>query len=94
MSLLLPAGVTSFYDLPYNIFNAIRTAFGFLGFDELPKDETPDRAIWLEPKEMRKHWRKVERIRKAKYGGKADRMADEEIDGPVTTNDAMKDLYA
>lgn len=93
MSLLLPAGVDSLYDLPHNIFHAIRQALFFLGFDELAKDETPDSSIWLEPKEMKRHWKKVESIRRAKYGGKGDRYGDEPIEGDVEYNDAAKELY-
>lgn len=61
-------------------------ALGFLGFEELPKDERPDKVIWLKPKEMKEHFAAVERARDAKYGDKTD-IADEEIDGPVETND-------
>lgn len=61
---------------------------GFLSFDELPKDETPPRRIWLEGDLMKAHWAEVERARKAKYGGK-----DEAIDGPSERNAAMDDLY-
>lgn len=94
MTLLLPAGITSFYELPYNVFNAIRQALGFLGFDELEKDDRPDKSIWLDGPELRKHWKMVESRRKARYGGKADRYADEPIDGPVSENAAVKDLFA
>ena len=93
MTLLLPAGVTTLYDLPYNIWNAIRAALGFLGFDELPADETPDRDIWLDNRAMRKHWKKVEEIRRVKMGGKPDRYSDEPIEGPVSRNAAMDDLF-
>lgn len=94
MSLLLPTGVTSLLDLPYNIWLAIRHALSFLGFDELEKDEIPPKAIWLDGKAMRKHMKMVDSARRAKYGGKADRMADEPISGPISHNEAMKDLYA
>lgn len=94
MSLLLPDGVGDLYDLPYNIWNSVRHALGFLGFDELDKDERPPRSIWLDGREMRKHWRQVEATRKVKFGGKADRYADEGIEGDVEENAAMKDLYA
>lgn len=93
MSLLLPAGITSLLDLPYNIWYALRHALNFLGFDELEKDEVPRKAIWLDGKEMRSHMKKVDSMRRAKYGGQADRMSDEPIDGPVSNNQAMKDLY-
>lgn len=94
MSLLLPHGVTHLMDLPYNIFNAIRNALAFLGFDELDKDERPDPSIWLDDKSMKKHWKRVESIRKVKYGGKPDNISDVPIDGPVSRNALIDELYA
>lgn len=95
LTLLLPDGVESIYDMPYPLFEALQLALHFLTYEELPKDERPKPEIWLEPKEMKQHWKAVDARRKAKYGGKedSDRMGDEPIDGPVSENEAVKDIY-
>lgn len=77
-------------DLPYTLHDAIVAALGFLSFDELPSDERPPRSIWLDPKAMRKHWRKVERDRDAKYN--PDKKIDDMPGGEVIQNSATDDL--
>ncbi len=94
MSLLLPAGITSFFDLPYNVFDAIRRTLAHLGLEELPKEDRPPQSIWFDGPEMRKHWKMVESRNRAKYGGKSERMADEAIDGPVSSNPLVNEIYA
>ncbi len=94
MSLLLPAGITSFYDLPVNVFDAVRMSLGHLGLEELPTEDRPRKAIWFDGKEMNAHWKAVEARNRAKYGGQADRMADEPIDGPVSHNPLVDEIYA
>lgn len=80
--------------MPYPLFEAIQLALHFLQYEELPKDERPRPEIWMEPKEMKDHWSAVEARRKAKWGDKdSDRMADEPIDGPVSENEAAKEIY-
>lgn len=91
MSHLLPDGIDHLADLPHTLFNAIRMAFGFLSFDELPKDEKPPRKIWLDGDEMKKWWKAVERKRKAKYGGDDD--IDVDIEGDVSENDTERILF-
>lgn len=86
MSALLPEGIEKLHDCPVTLFDAIRMALGFLGFDELPKEERPPRRIWLVPDEMRTWWTHVERRRKEKMEGGADE------DGDYETNAAAKDL--
>lgn len=65
------------------MFNAIRDAIGFLGFDELPKDERPPRSIWDSGKELRRWFKAVEARREEKYGLKSG----DRIEGPVEEND-------
>jgi hypothetical protein len=84
VSLIFPAGITKLHDLPFPYFEAIRTALAFLSFDELPKDERPSRDIWMEPDELRTHFKAVERRREEKYGNS---NSSSEIDGPTTEND-------
>lgn len=85
MSALLPEGIDKLHDIPVGMFDAIRMALGFLGFDELPKDERPPRRIWLDNDAMRSHWAYVEQRRKEKYG-------DGDDDGEYESNSAAKDL--
>lgn len=92
MSLLFPPGITHLMDLPYPMFNAIRNALGFLAFDELPSDERPPRDIWMEPKLLNEHFKKVEAARNARFGNKADKMSDEPIDGPSERNALVDEL--
>lgn len=95
MSLLFPPGITHLMDLPFVMFNAIRNALGFLSFDELPSDERPPRSIWMEPKLLNDHFREVERVRKAKYGGGDDSSTDIKdvpIKGPVERNALINEL--
>lgn len=92
--MLFPPGIRRLYDLPYVIFDAIRYGLMFLGYEELPKDEQPPRSIWWDGDAMKKWWKAVERKRKAKYGGGDDGdIGDVPIDGPVSENAAMKDLF-
>jgi hypothetical protein len=86
VSHLLPDGIDHLAELPYTLFNAIRSAFNFMRFDELPKDEVPPRRIWLDGDRMSEWWKGVEARRKAKFGT-SDKMADEEIEGDVSQND-------
>lgn len=87
MSSLFPDGITSLYDLPYTLHQAITMGLQFLEFMEMPKDERPARRIWLDAEELRKHFEAVEKRREEKYGGK------KEIEDPVQ-NDAASMLVA
>lgn len=91
MSLLLPDGVASLHDLPHNIMDAITLALHFLGFSELSSEEQPPRRIWMDHKEMSKWWKAVKRKRR-KEAGLDDDDIDQDIDGPVEHNAAIKDL--
>jgi hypothetical protein len=67
VSSLFPAGVTSLGDLPYHLHDAIVMGLQYLRFEELPKDERPKRAIWLDQDRLRDHFDAVEKRRKEKY---------------------------
>lgn len=85
MSQLLPDGIAHLADLPWPLWDALRTALGYLDFDELPSDERPPRHIWAEHDLLRDHFETVKKIRDMKMGGKGD-IRDEEIDGEVAHN--------
>lgn len=95
VTVLFPQGIRRLYDLPYPLFDAIRYGLMFLSFEELPKDERPPRNIWFDGDEMKKWNVAVERRRKAKFGGGSDEgdIGDVPIDGPVSENAAMRDLF-
>lgn len=59
-------------DLPYTIHDAILAALGFLTFFEMPENERPPKAIWLDERKMKAHWAEVERVREAKAAGHGD----------------------
>jgi hypothetical protein len=69
ISSLFPPDVRSLADVPFTLFNAIRMGMWFLSFEELPKDERPDKSIWLNAELMDEHWRGVEERRKLKAEG-------------------------
>lgn len=85
VSVLLPPGCTSFYDVPHQLFEAIQFGLTVVSWEELPKEERPPREIWLQPDKLTAHFEDVERQRKAKYGSE-DREA---IEDPVE-NEAAK----
>lgn len=58
-----------------------------MSFDELLKEERPPRRLWLDDEGLQAHFDRVDRDRKAQYGG------EEAIDDPVS-NDAAKLLIA
>lgn len=70
-------------DCPHTLFEAVRSALVFLSFEELPKDERPDKRIWLNAEALKAHFERVERDRDAKAQGK-------DIEDPV--NNAAADL--
>jgi hypothetical protein len=86
---LLPAGFKDLRDLPYTLFEAIRMALMFLGFEELPDEERPPKRIWLNAKLLKEHFEAVKRARKAAYSGSGD--SSREIEDPVE-NEAAKGL--
>jgi hypothetical protein len=90
VSALLPDGVQHLGDLPYTLHDAIVAALGFLAFEELPSDERPERNIWMDPKALAQHWRKVKRARDDKYN--PDKTVDEVEGGEVSRNSAVDDL--
>jgi hypothetical protein len=82
VSLLLPEGIDHLLDLPHTLFNAVRSALSFLGFEELPNDERPPRDIWLNNKLLREWFKAVQRKRKERMEN-----PEEQIDGDVSEND-------
>jgi hypothetical protein len=79
-----------FSDLPHTLFEAIRLAFMFLGFEELPNDEQPPKRIWLNPKLLKEHFEHVKRKREQEMKGGSSGW-DTHIEDPVD-NDAAKGL--
>lgn len=79
MSELFPEGVANVRDLPYRLFDAIRMALVFIGFDELPKDERPPRKIWLDEEKLNSWFAEVEAKRKRESEGKHTEMEGESV---------------
>lgn len=83
--MLFPPGITDLRELPAYAFDAITYTMTFLSFRELPRDEQPDRSIWLDSKALKEHFDAVERRRK-------EGMSPETtIEEPVS-NEAAKGL--
>lgn len=89
LSLLLPDDIQNLHDLPYTIFDAIKLALVWLSYEELESEERPPKEIWLEPKEMSKWFKAVNKRRREKWG--MDKH-DQDIDGPVEHNALAKEL--
>lgn len=92
MSSLFPKGVTSLGDLPFHIHDAIVMALQFLSFEELPKDERPKKAIWMDEEKLHAHFDAVDKRREEKYGTDKDGQS-QAIDDPVE-NQAAKMLVS
>lgn len=86
MSSLFPPGIDHLLDLPHTFHNALLFALQVISWDKLDKDERPPRNIWLRPKELRLHFKRVDAARRKKYGLDKD---EGDIDGDVTENAAL-----
>lgn len=67
-------------DLPGVLFEAIVHGLQFLKFEELPEDERPKRAIWLDGKKLNQHFKAVKKRRDEKGDGE---KKPREIEDPV-----------
>lgn len=72
------------------MFDAIRLAAIFLSFEELPEDERPDRAIWLDGPALTAWFAEVKRRREEKYSSDGHGW-DKSIEDPVE-NQAARGL--
>lgn len=86
VSQVLPPGV-SIKDVPHSLFDALRQALIFIGFQDLPDDERPDRKIWHDADALKEHFDLV----KKRWEEKLDPKGNGEIDDPVQ-NAAAKGL--
>lgn len=82
---LFPPDFHDLRDLPHALFEAIRMAALFLGFEELDRDEQPPKRIWLVPDQL-SAW--MEAVNAKRRGATS---MDREIDDPVE-NLAARDL--
>lgn len=74
--------------MPYVLFDRLLMARVFISYDEvLPKDEQPPKRIWLDTDQLKDWFEEVDRRREEKMKG-----GDSEIEGPVSRNEAAKDL--
>lgn len=87
---ILPEGVNHVRDLPFPVFDAVRRAMLFISFDELPSDERPPRAIWLNQEALNEHFDQVRLAREEKYGDGSS-GSSREIDDPVQ-NELAKEM--
>ena len=101
MSRLFPQGITRLRDLPVSLFEAIKRALLFLSWEELPEDERPPRAIWLDNEALHEHFDEVRAARAEKYGldddydgydqdekpRRSTRIRKQPIHGPVAQNE-------
>lgn len=71
------------------LHDAIVVGIRYLSWEELPSEERPPRGIYLDNEKLKAHFKKVEKAREEKYGGKDG--SNREIEDPVE-NDAAKAL--
>lgn len=87
VSSLFPPDFDDLRDLPHSLFEAIRMAALFLGFEELPADEQPPKRIWLVPDQLNAWMEGVQAKRRGESTGA------HEIEDPVQ-NLAARELIA
>lgn len=89
VSELLPRGL-SLLDAPFPLVGAIRLATQFLSWREnLPRDEQPPKAIWLDGEKLERWFKDVEAKREAEMKGNT--KSDDGIwTGEMKSNDAIK----
>jgi hypothetical protein len=92
VSELFPPGVANVRDLPWRLFDAIRMALVFIGFEELEKEERPPKKIWLDDEKLEAWFQQVEKNRERKYGGKGKGDSDETLEGESVQNRAAESL--
>lgn len=85
VSSLFPPDFHDLRDLPHSLFEAIRMAALFLGFEELDADEQPPKRIWLVPDKL-SAWMDAVNAKRRAGGSAADAIED-----PVQ-NMAARDL--
>lgn len=73
MSALLPEGITSLSDAPYNLVDAITMGLAFLTFEQHDPKDRPRKRIWQDPERMKAHWDAVKRRHKE---GRSDEVED------------------
>lgn len=91
VSELFPSWVESVRDLPHALFELIRTAMVFLGFEELAPDEQPPKRIWLQGEKLKEWFAEVNRRRHREAGGSGSGNGSQPIEDPVQ-NEAAKGL--
>lgn len=88
---LFPRWFNDLRDLPHTLFEAIRLAFLFLSWDELPEDERPAKRIWLNAKALKDHFEAVKRKRAREMESGSSSNWSREIEDPVE-NEAARGL--
>lgn len=86
ISQLLPEGVT-LKDAPHTIFDAIRQALIYLGWQDMDEEDQPPRHIWHDEELLKEHFEAVKQRWKEKF----DPNSSGAIEDPVQ-NAAAKDL--
>lgn len=87
--LLFPPGVEDIRELPAPYFEAIRTTFIYLGFEEMPEEDRPPQRIWQDAEALKEHFEQVKLRRK--QGTDPNSKIEGPIEEPVQ-NEAAKNL--
>lgn len=84
VELLLPDGIEDLRDCPFPLFDAIQRGLLILGWEELPRDERPDRSIWDDDEALVTHFERVDAERERKYGsGGGSSAIEDPIENPA-----------
>ena len=86
--LLFPPGCSDIRELPAQLFDAIRTSLMFLGFEEMPEEDSPPKRIWLDNDALTAHFAQLKAKRKAEMDPKASTVPDT----PMEQNTLAKDM--
>lgn len=82
---LLPTGILSLREIPFQLLQAIKQALIYLSFEEWG-DDAPPRSIWTDPGRVNDHFEEIRRRGKERADGR-------EIESPQQ-NDALRMMVA
>jgi hypothetical protein len=78
--LLLPEGIEELVDCPFPLFDHIQRGLLILGWEEMPRDERPDRTIWDDDEALVAHFERVDADRERKYGSGGSSAIEDPVD--------------
>jgi hypothetical protein len=88
--MLFPVGITDIAELPWTHFEAIRRAFIFLSFEELPEKERPPKKMWLDNEELNRWFENIRREREAGNKPGVEGPIEDPVENPLASQMIIK----